>query len=82
MPLYKAPLEDMRFVLHELHDSNTLTELPGCADYTPELLDSVLEEAAKFAEEVLFPLNQIRRRARLQLRERRRPHARRLQGRL
>ena len=58
MPAYKAPLEDMRFVLHELHDSKNIAELPGCADYTPELLDSVLEEAAKFAEEVLFPINQ------------------------
>ena len=58
MPAYKAPLEDMRFVLHELHDSKNIAELPGCEDYTPELLDSVLEEAAKFAEEVLFPINQ------------------------
>ena len=58
MPNYKAPLEDMRFVLHELHDSKTITELPGCAEFTPELMDSVLDEAAKFAEEVLFPLNQ------------------------
>jgi alkylation response protein AidB-like acyl-CoA dehydrogenase len=58
MPNYKAPLEDMRFVLHELHDSKTIAELPGCAEFTPELMDSVLDEAAKFAEEVLFPLNQ------------------------
>ena len=58
MPAYKAPLRDMRFVLHELYDSKTIAELPGCADFTPELLDSVLDEAAKFTEEVLFPLNQ------------------------
>src|SRR5580698_3997500 len=58
MPSYKAPLEDMRFVLHELYDSKTIAELPGCADFTPELMDSVLDEAAKFTEEVLFPLNQ------------------------
>jgi alkylation response protein AidB-like acyl-CoA dehydrogenase len=58
MPSYKAPLADMRFVLHELYDSTTLAELPGCEDFTPELLDSVLEESAKFCEEVLFPLNQ------------------------
>jgi alkylation response protein AidB-like acyl-CoA dehydrogenase len=58
MPAYKAPLEDMRFVLHELHDSKNIAELPGCEEYTPELLDSVLEEAAKFAEEILFPINQ------------------------
>ncbi len=58
MPIYKAPLDDMRFVLHELYDSSTLSQLPGAEDFTPELLDSVLEEAAKFAENVLFPLNQ------------------------
>ena len=58
MPVYKAPLEDMRFVLHELYDSKAIAELPGCAEFTPELLDSVLDEAAKFSEEVLFPLNQ------------------------
>ena len=58
MPNYKAPLEDMRFVLHELYDSKTIAELPGCADFTPELIDSVLDEAGKFTEEVLFPLNQ------------------------
>ncbi len=58
MPIYKAPLEDMRFVLHELYDSKTIAELPGCEEFTPELMDSVLEEAAKFSEEVLFPLNQ------------------------
>ncbi|MCF3947236.1 acyl-CoA dehydrogenase C-terminal domain-containing protein [Acidiphilium iwatense] len=58
MPIYKAPLEDMRFVLHELYDSTALAELPGNAEFTPELIDSVLEEAAKLAETVLFPLNQ------------------------
>ncbi len=59
MPVYKAPLKDMRFVLHELYDSTTIAELPGNADFTPELIDSVLEEAAKISEEVLFPLNQV-----------------------
>lgn len=57
MPRYKAPLADMRFVLHELFDSKTICALPGW-DFTPELFDSVLEEAAKFCEEKLFPLNQ------------------------
>jgi alkylation response protein AidB-like acyl-CoA dehydrogenase len=58
MPIYLAPLEDMRFVLHELCDSQTIADLPDAAEFTPELMDSVLEEAAKFAEGVLFPLNQ------------------------
>jgi len=58
MPIYKAPLEDMRFVLHELHDGRSLADLPGNQEFTPGLIDSVLEEAAKMAEQVLFPLNQ------------------------
>ncbi len=58
MPIYKAPLADMRFVLHELYDSKTIAELPDTGDFTPELMDSVLEEAARLTEEVLFPLNQ------------------------
>jgi alkylation response protein AidB-like acyl-CoA dehydrogenase len=58
MTAYSAPLRDMRFVLHELYDSKTIATLPGCGDFSPQQLDSVLEEAAKLAEEVLFPLNQ------------------------
>jgi alkylation response protein AidB-like acyl-CoA dehydrogenase len=57
MQTYKAPLRDMRFVLHELHDSATLTQLDGLQDVTPDLMDSILEEAAKLAEQVLLPLN-------------------------
>ena len=57
MQVYKAPIRDMQFVLHELHDSDSLSKLPGFEEMTPELFDSVLEEAAKFVEEVLLPLN-------------------------
>ena len=58
MAVYKAPLRDMRFVLHEvLEAGEVLKSLPGYEDATPELMDQVLEEAAKLAENVLFPLN-------------------------
>jgi alkylation response protein AidB-like acyl-CoA dehydrogenase len=57
MQTYKAPLRDMRFVLHELHDSAALTQLRGFEDVSAELMDSILEEAAKVAEEVLLPTN-------------------------
>ena len=57
MQTYKAPLRDMRFVLHELRDSAGLIRLRGLEDVSPELMDSVLEEAAKVAEEVLLPIN-------------------------
>jgi alkylation response protein AidB-like acyl-CoA dehydrogenase len=57
MQTYKAPLRDMRFVLHELHDSAALTQLRGLEDVSADLMDSILEEAAKLAEEVLLPIN-------------------------
>jgi alkylation response protein AidB-like acyl-CoA dehydrogenase len=47
----------MRFVLHELHDSGALTQLPGLEEMTPDLLNTVLEEAGKFIGSVLLPLN-------------------------
>ena len=37
MQTYKAPLRDMRFVLHELHGDTRIDELPGCADFTGAL---------------------------------------------
>jgi alkylation response protein AidB-like acyl-CoA dehydrogenase len=57
MQIYNAPLRDMRFVLHELHDSESLAKLPGFEEATPDLIDTILEEAAKFFTEVLLPLN-------------------------
>jgi alkylation response protein AidB-like acyl-CoA dehydrogenase len=57
MQTYTAPLRDMRFVLHELHDTSALRALPGLEDMTPDLLDTVLDEAGKFLSAVLLPLN-------------------------
>jgi 3-(methylthio)propanoyl-CoA dehydrogenase len=57
MQEYKAPLNDMNFVLRELVDMELLARLPGFGDMTPDLAESVLEEAAKFAGGVLSPLN-------------------------
>src|SRR5262249_3146835 len=57
MVTYKAPLRDMCFVLYELHRGDALAQLPGFEEMTPDLIDPVLEEAAKLCEEVLFPLN-------------------------
>jgi 3-(methylthio)propanoyl-CoA dehydrogenase len=56
--MYRAPLREMRFVLEELLPTGRLSGAPGLADYSPELARSVLEEAARFAENVLEPLNQ------------------------
>jgi alkylation response protein AidB-like acyl-CoA dehydrogenase len=57
MHTYTAPLRDMRFLLHELHDSASLTHLTGLEEVTPDLINSILEEAAKFIGSKLLPLN-------------------------
>ena len=57
MAEYKAPLRDMRFVLFELMGGDDLASLPGYEEFTRDLIDPVLEEAAKVCEQVLHPLN-------------------------
>ena len=57
MPEYQAPIADMKFVLRELVDMDLLAQLPGFAEMTPDVAESVLDEAAKFAGAVLSPLN-------------------------
>ncbi len=57
MPEYRAPVEDYRFLLNELlHIEKYSGTLPGYDDVS--LVDPILEEAARFCEEALFPLNQ------------------------
>jgi alkylation response protein AidB-like acyl-CoA dehydrogenase len=58
MPSYKVPLDDIRFVLHELLDAGQLARLPGYEEATPDTVDAILEEAARLAENELAPLNQ------------------------
>ena len=57
MSAYFAPLRDMQFVLRELVGLDEMARLPGCEEVTPDLVDAILEEAAKLACEVLAPLN-------------------------
>ena len=56
---YRAPVKDMRFVMDELAGFKELSQIAGFEDATPDLADAVLDEAAKFAGEVLAPLNRI-----------------------
>jgi len=57
MPAYNAPLRDIRFVLNEVLKVEQLTEIPDFADATPDVVDAILEEAAKFCSQELQPLN-------------------------
>ena len=59
MPEYKAPLRDMSFVMNELlHSEELYQSLPGYEEATEDMLDAIVQEGAKFAENVLSPLNQ------------------------
>ncbi|MDN4053195.1 acyl-CoA dehydrogenase [Massilia sp. YIM B02763] len=54
---YNAPLKDMLFVVNELANLSAIHALPGCEDATPDTVEAVLEENAKFCGEVVAPLN-------------------------
>ncbi|ALS58511.1 acyl-CoA dehydrogenase [Pandoraea norimbergensis] len=56
---YQAPIKDMQFVMNELADLSSIAALPGYEDASPEIAQAVLEEAARFNQEVLAPLNVI-----------------------
>jgi alkylation response protein AidB-like acyl-CoA dehydrogenase len=58
MPIYRAPLDDYRFLMHELFEVDKQRDLPGFAELTPDLIDDILTNAAKLCEDVLHPLNQ------------------------
>ena len=56
---YVAPVKDMLFVINELAGLADINALPGMEDATPETVEAVLEENAKFCGEVVAPLNVI-----------------------
>jgi alkylation response protein AidB-like acyl-CoA dehydrogenase len=58
MPVYSAPMDNIKFVLHEVLGAEKLTEIPDYEDASADLVDQILEEGAKLCEEVLFPVNQ------------------------
>jgi len=57
MSNYRAPVKDMLFVLNELAGLDRVAQLPGCEEAAPDVVAAILEEAARFAGEVLAPLN-------------------------
>ena len=56
---YRAPLRDMRFVYEELLDGAELQQLPGYDEVSPDLVVPILEQAARFCEDKLVPLNSV-----------------------
>jgi alkylation response protein AidB-like acyl-CoA dehydrogenase len=58
MPQYHAPLDNIRFILNDVLNAGSLSELPAFSEFSGDLAGQILEEGAKVCEEVLFPLNQ------------------------
>jgi hypothetical protein len=58
MPAYKAPLREFRYVLHEVLGATAHYAALGRDDINAELIEGVLEGAARFAEDVVAPTNE------------------------
>src|ERR1700744_3171578 len=58
MPIYRAPVDDYRFLIHEFLEADKHRDLPQFEDLSPDLIDDIMVNAGKFCEEVLHPINQ------------------------
>jgi len=59
MPTYKAPVDDVQFLLNDVLHVERYDNLPGFADASADVVAAILGEAAKFSEQVLAPLNRV-----------------------
>ena len=59
MPVYNAPLRDMKFVMQEVLDIGSLQKYEKFAEADMDTLEAILEQSAKFSSEVLMPLNVV-----------------------
>ncbi|MCU0831916.1 MAG: acyl-CoA dehydrogenase [Rhizobiaceae bacterium] len=59
MPVYKAPVADTMFVLKDVLGYERYSNLAGFSDASIDLVEAILAEGAKLAENVMFPLNQV-----------------------
>jgi alkylation response protein AidB-like acyl-CoA dehydrogenase len=57
VPIYQAPVKDSLFLLNDVFKWQQYGHLPGFAEATPDVAEAIFTEAARLAEEVLFPLN-------------------------
>jgi len=59
MPVYKAPVEDVMFLLNDVFPIERYNNLPGFGEATPDTVEAILSEGAKLCEEVFAPLNRV-----------------------
>jgi len=57
MSEYKAPVKDMNFVIRELAGLDRVLQMPDFAEISEDIVEQILEESARFTQEVLAPLN-------------------------
>ncbi|MDB5558038.1 MAG: acyl-CoA dehydrogenase, partial [Enterovirga sp.] len=57
MPSYRAPVEDVKFILGDVLAIERYSNLAGFGEASPDVIDAILEEAAKLCEQVIAPLN-------------------------
>lgn len=58
MPTYKAPVKDYKFLMHDVFDLQQYSNLENFKEASPDLIDAILEEAAKLTENIFQPINQ------------------------
>ncbi len=59
MTTYSAPLDDIKFLLNNVLEMPSIAKLSGFEDATPDMVDAILDEAARFYGEVLAPTNKL-----------------------
>ena len=59
MSTYSAPVRDMQFAMNELAGLEAVTQLPGYEESSPDLVEAIIDEAGKFASEVIDPINPV-----------------------
>ncbi len=57
MPIYKAPVQDTLFILNDVLGYERYNNLPAFSETSPDVVEAILEEASKFSENTLHPLN-------------------------
>jgi len=59
MTTYQAPVRDVEFLLNDVFEMERYSNIAGFGEATPDLVKAILEEGAKFCEEVIHPLNAV-----------------------
>jgi alkylation response protein AidB-like acyl-CoA dehydrogenase len=59
MPSYKAPVDDVVFLLNDVFDYARFSNLPRFSEAPIDVVEAILSEGGKFAQEVLQPLNRV-----------------------